>query len=303
MNPLFKLMMKLLSSPRIDIQEDYMWIRKLQQLFSRTSKDAYQFLDKKIYAKDGDHEIPVRIFYPKQRLHEENILYIHGGGWVIGNIDTYTTACMNLANQLGRIVYSIDYRLAPENPYPAGLKDCLRAVDVLMTSIDGEKEKKWILMGDSAGANLSAAVSLKRKEENKRLPETQVLLYPLTHWDHSEDSPFESVQTNGYDYGLTIKKIQEYMELYAPDEEVRKTPYLAPLMADDLSNQPDTLIITAEFDPLRDEGEAYGVALKKAGNNVQVRRILDSVHGFITYPPSATPLAEAYKIMNQYLNV
>lgn len=302
MNPLFKLIMKMSSSSKIDMQEDYIWVRKMQQLFSKTSKEDYQFLDRKIYAEENGHEIPVRIFYPEKRLHEEKIIYIHGGGWVIGNIDTYTTACMNLANHLGRIVYSIDYRLAPENPYPAGLEDCLRAVDFLLTPKEGEKEKKWILMGDSAGANLSAAVSLRRKEENKRLPETQVLLYPLTHWDHSEDSPFDSVQENGYDYGLTIKKIQEYMELYAPEEEMRKSPYLAPLMADDLSDQPDTLIITAEYDPLRDEGEAYGAALKKAGNQVEVRRILDSVHGFITYSPSAAPLSEAYKIMNRYLN-
>lgn len=302
MNPLIKFVMKFVSSPRIDIQEDYTWIRKMQELFSTTSKDNFQFLDTKIYSSEEGHEIPVRIFYPEKRRHEEHIIYIHGGGWVIGNIDTYTSACVNLANKLGRIVYSIDYRLAPENPFPAGLNDCLCAVDYLLTSKASEKEQKWILMGDSAGGNLAAAVSLKRKEEKKRLPEKQVLIYPLTHWDHTENSPFESVQTNGYDYGLTIKKIQEYMELYAPDEEMRKTPYLAPLMAKDLRQQPDTLIITAEFDPLRDEAEAYGVALKKAGNKVQVQRILDAVHGFITYPPYVTPLAEAYKIMNRFLN-
>ncbi len=302
MNPFVKLIMKFISSPRIDIQEDYTWIRKAQQFFYAPATADYQFLDKKIYSPDEGHEIPVRIFYPEKRLHEEHIIYIHGGGWVIGNIDTYTSACANLANQLGRIVYSIDYRLAPENPFPAGLKDCLDAVDELLTPKAGEKKQKWILMGDSAGGNLAAAVSLKRKEEKKPLPHSQVLLYPLTHWDHTENSPFASIQENGYDYGLTTKKIQEYMELYAPDEAMRKTPYLAPLMAEDLSRQPDTLIITAEFDPLRDEGEAYGAALKKAGNTVEVKRILNAVHGFITYPPTATPLAEAYKIMNAFLN-
>lgn len=302
MNPIIKFIMKFASSPRIDIQEDYTWIRKVQKLFYSTSKDEYQFLDKKIYAPEEGHEIPVRIFYPKERLHEEHIIYIHGGGWVIGDIDTYTSACANLANKLGRVVYSLDYRLAPENPFPAGLNDCLTAIDYLLTPKPGDKKQKWILMGDSAGANLAAVVSLKRRDENKSLPDSQVLLYPLTHWDHTEESPFESVRTNGYDYGLTTKKVQEYMELYVPDEQERKTPYLAPLMAENLANQPDTLVITAEFDPLRDEGEAYGAALKKAGNRVQVKRILDAVHGFITYPPYVTPLAEAYKIMNEFLN-
>lgn len=302
MNPLFKLLMKFASSPRIDMQEDYVWVRKLQEFFSKASIDEYHFLDEKIYSKTEDHEIPVRIFHPENRTQEEYIIYIHGGGWALGNIDTYTSACVNLANRLGRIVYSIDYRRAPEHPYPAGLEDCLQATDALMTPIEGEKERKWILMGDSAGGNLAAAVSLKRKEENKRLPESQILLYPLTHWDHTENSPFKSIITNGYDYGLTIKKIQEYMEMYAPDEEIRKSPYIAPLMADDLSKQPDTLIITTEYDPLRDEGEAYGVQLKKAGNHVEVHRILNSVHGFITYPPYVTPLVEAYNLMNNFLN-
>jgi acetyl esterase/lipase len=302
MNPLFKLMMKFASSPRIDMQEDYVWVRKVQNFFSKASIDDYHFLDEKIYSNEENHEIPVRIFHPEKRTHEEHIIYIHGGGWALGNIDTYTSACVNLANRLGRIVYSIDYRLAPEHPYPAGLQDCLQAVDVLMAPVEGRKERKWVLMGDSAGGNLAAAVSLKRKEENKRLPDSQVLLYPLTHWDHTENSPFESIITNGYDYGLTIKKMQEYMEMYAPDEEIRKSPYIAPLMAEDLKNQPDTLIITTEYDPLRDEGEAYGAALRKAGNYVEVKRILNSVHGFITYPPYVTPLAEAYNLMDSFLD-
>lgn len=301
MNPIFKFVMKLASSPRIDMQEDYMWVRKLQSFFSRTSSDDYHFLDEKIYSENLDHEIPIRIFYPKVRKHEESIIYLHGGGWTLGDVDTYTSACINLANHLNRVVYLVDYRKAPEHPYPAALEDCLRAVKVLQNPVAEGKNKKWILMGDSAGGNLAAAVSLKLKEEGEILPDKQVLIYPLTYWDHSENSPFESIRTNGYDYGLTIKKIAEYTEMYIPNEVERKSPYAAPLMADDLSNQPDTLVITAEFDPLRDEGEAYGKALIEAGNHVEIRRILDSVHGFITYPPIVEPLNQSYKIMNEFL--
>lgn len=302
MNPIFKFVLKLASSPRIDMQEDYEIIRKIQKFFSRTSSDDYIFLDEKIYADQEEHEIPVRIFYPKKRLHEEYIIYIHGGGWTLGNIDRYTTTCVNLADHLGRIVFSVDYRKAPENPYPAGFNDCYQAVKTLLTPVSDKKDRKWILMGDSAGANLAAAVSLRLRDEGMKIPHKQVLIYPTTYWDHSIDSPFESMHTYGYDYGLTIKKITEYMEMYAPDEETRKSPYISPLMAENLQNQPETLVITAEFDPLRDEGEAYGKALLKAGNRVVIRRILNSVHGFITYPPYVTPLRTAYEMMNTFLN-
>lgn len=284
------------------MQEDYKWVRKMQNLFSRTSSDDYEFLDEKIYSAEEDHEIPVRIFYPKKRLHEEYIIYIHGGGWTLGNIESYTTACVNLANQLGRIVFSIDYRKAPENPYPAGFNDCYQAVKILMTPLQNRKERKWVLMGDSAGGNLAAAVALKLRDEGRKIPKKQVLIYPATHWDHSVHSPFESIHKYGYDYGLTIKKITEYMEMYTPNEKDRKSSYVSPLMAENFQHQPDTLILTAEFDPLRDEGEAYGKALQEAGNRVVVRRILDSVHGFITYPPYVTPLQTAYKMMNTFLN-
>lgn len=298
MNPLLKFILKLASSPKIDMQEDYGWIRKAQSLFSKRSQHKYDFVDKEIYSLDGQHEIPVRIFEPKEKRFSESIIYIHGGGWVIGNIDTYTSTCANISNELGRTLYSIDYRLAPEHPYPQGLNDCLQAVLFLQSYLDN----KWILMGDSAGGNLCSAISLKLRDNQLKAPHKQVLIYPVTYWDHTRTSPFRSIIRNGYDYGLTIKKISEYMEMYEPDEDKRKSPYIAPLMATDLSHQPDTLILSAEFDPLRDEGEAYGHALKDAGNKVLIERIKDSVHGFITYPPYVEPTHKAFEIMRGFLD-
>ena len=160
MNPLFKFVLKLASSPKIDMQEDYVWVREVQKFFSKTSNEDYHFLDEKIYSGNLDHEIPIRIFYPENRKHEEHVIYIHGGGWALGDVDTYTSACVNLANHLNRVVYLIDYRKAPEYPYPAAFEDCLQAVKVLQESAVEGKKKKWILMGDSAGGNLAAAVSL-----------------------------------------------------------------------------------------------------------------------------------------------
>lgn len=304
MNPFFKFILRIASSPKIDMQEDYVWVRKVQNFFAKNSIQNYRYLDEKIYSSTEGHEIPVRIFYPKKKteaLRKGSIIYIHGGGWTIGSIDSYSGACQNIADEFGSTVYSIDYRLAPEYTYPLPFEDCFQAVDQLLTRQETKEEQKWILMGDSAGGNLAAAVNLKLKKDQKRLPHKQILLYPLTYWDHTRNSPFKSVQTKGYDYGLTIKNIQEYMENYVPDEEERKEPYVAPLMSVDLSGQPDTLIITAEHDPLRDEGEAYGRALKEAGNKVMVHRIPKSVHGFINYPSFAKPLEEAFIVMDDFL--
>jgi len=304
MNILIKLILRIASSPKIDMQEDYVWIRRIQNFFSKNSIQNYHYLDEKIYSSKEDHEIPVRMFYPKdktKRMRIESIIYIHGGGWTIGSIDSYSGACQNIADEFGRIVYSIDYRLAPEYTYPVPFEDCFQAVEQLMAQEDAKGKQNWVLMGDSSGGNLAAAVSLKLKEEKKRLPNKQILLYPVTYWDHTRHSPFKSVQTKGYDYGLTIKKIQEYMENYVPDEQERKEPYVAPLTAADLRDQPYTLIITAEHDPLRDEGEAYGRALKKAGNKITVHRIPNSVHGFIRYPAFAQPLEEAFEVIHTFL--
>lgn len=305
MNPFVRFILKLISSPKINMQEDYVWIRKLQQFFSKKPRNGYRIMDKKIYSQDRSHDIPVRIFFPKDPLTEDALVFFHGGGWVIGDIDTYTNACKNMADLTGRMVYSVDYRLAPEFPFPSGLEDCYRVAETLMTHLElsGLMDASQItLIGDSAGGNLAAAVSLLLRDRGKSVPTKQILLYPVTYWDHTKNSPFKSIRTNGYKYGLTAKKVQEYMEMYEPNKANRKNPYIAPLLTKDLTNQPKTLIITAEFDPLRDEGEMYGIALREAGNDVVIQRIGGAVHGFITYPKFATPVTAAYQAINDFLN-
>ena len=308
MNPFMKIILKILSSPTLDVAEDYRWMRWLRRVVSGGPKKGYRMMDLQLFSEDYSHEIPIRIFYPKHQQHPEPILFFHGGGWVIGDIDTYTNPCINLADSTGRVVYSVDYRLAPEHPYPAGFDDCYRAADFLFNQTNlkqlngAESAPDWILVGDSAGANLAAAVSLRLKELKKERPKKQVLFYPVTYWDHTEESPFESIQTNGYDYGLTSAKVQSYMEMYAPDMNVRKTALVSPLMEKDLSHLPDTLLLTAEFDPLRDEGAAFGKSLRDAGNYARIHQVEGAVHGFFTYPMSSPTLSGAFKIMNEFLN-
>lgn len=304
MNTLKRFALKLLSSPTINMHESYKFVRQLQKVFVAPSKSRFQYLDQKIYSADQSHEIPIRIFRPKKLMSSDIILFFHGGGWVLGNIDTYTKDCRRLADQMGRIVLAVDYLKAPENPYPAGFEDCYHVAQLLLSRPDltGIKgARNIIIVGNSAGGNLAAAVSLRLRNEGKPLPSKQILINPVTYWRHDEASPFESVEENGYDYGLTAKKMQEYMEMYEPDEVKRQNPYIAPLMTEDFSNQPDTLVISSEFDPLRDEGEVYGYMLLEAGNQVEIMRAKDTVHNFLFAPLNEDIIDTTYLLIKDFL--
>lgn len=304
MNTLKRFALKLLSSPTINMHESYKFVRQLQKVFVTPSKSRFQYLDQEIYSADQSHEIPIRIFRPKKLMSSDIILFFHGGGWVLGNIDTYTKDCRRLADQMGRIVLAVDYLKAPENPYPAGFEDCYHVAQLLLSRPDltGFKgARNIIIVGNSAGGNLAAAVSLRLRNEGKPLPSKQILINPVTYWRHDEASPFKSVEENGYDYGLTAKKMQEYMEMYEPDEVKRQNPYIAPLMTEDFSNQPDTLVISSEFDPLRDEGEVYGYMLLEAGNQVEIMRAKDTVHNFLFAPLNEDIIDTTYLLIKDYL--
>ena len=139
------------------------------------------------------------------------------------------------------------------------------------------------------------------RDRGEFFPKRQILLYPATNNDHTENSPFESVRTNGKGYLLTSKRMVDYMALYRSSDEDLQNPYYAPIISKDLSHQPKTLIITAEFDPLRDEGEAYGRKLSEAGNIVEIHRIHDALHGFMSLNPSFKHVKKAYRYINNFL--
>ncbi len=301
MNNLKKIALKILSIPHISLKKYYKQYRKLLNILNPPSEPIYKMLDHKIMVED--REIPVRVFIPKANPLPKVLIFFHGGGWVTGNIDSYTNVCANMANQTNHIVISVDYRLAPENPFPAGLEDCYYVTKEVFSNpeILKCKQEDITLIGDSAGGNLAAVVSLMARDRGEFLPSKQILIYPATNYDHSENSPYSSVKENGADYIMTSKRIQDYMDLYIQNEEDRLSPYVAPLLAENLSNQPKTLIITAEFDPLRDEGEAYGIKLKQFGNDVKIYRMKDALHGFISNPLSSDDIDKCYEIINLFL--
>lgn len=302
-NKAMRIALKALSYPDLDLKKNYKLKRQITNVTHPYLRPRYQMWDHKVAV--DDYDIPVRIFFPRGKERSKRILiFFHGGGWVIGNIDSYTTVCANMANQTGHVVVSVDYRLAPEYKFPTAPEDCYAVTkEIFMdASLFDVRQEDITLIGDSAGGNLAAVVSLMARDRGEFLPSRQILLYPSTSGDHSEASPYPSVHENGTDFLLTTKRINDYMELYQSSEQDLSNPYLAPILAEDLSRQPKTLIITAEYDPLRDEGEAYGQRLREAGNEVEVYRMKDALHGFISLPKHFVHVRKSYEIINKFLN-
>lgn len=302
MKPITKMTLKALSSIKFDIKKNYKFYRMAQRLIAPPVKKNYKALDTKVMS--GNREIPIRVFLPEVRSSDNVMIFFHGGGWVVGDIDSYTPVCSSLADALGQTVISVDYSLAPENPFPQGVEDCYIATREIFqnTHLLGCSQEDLILIGDSAGGNLAAVVSLMARDRGEFSPGRQILIYPATNFDHTETSPFKSVQENGEDYLLTAERIQDYMDLYVPNLEDRKHPYVAPLLSEDLSRQPKTLIITSEFDPLRDEGEAYGKKLRRAGNIVRIFQMKDALHGYLTNPLAQETIESTYEIIRLFLH-
>lgn len=265
--------------------------------------------------QDG-HEVPLRVFTPRNfdfsltsglQVEEDyrgTILFFHGGGWVTGDVDFYLEACSIMALRLRRRVISVDYRRAPEHRFPQAPEDCYEVARQLYagTLLSGTDPETTVLFGDSAGGNLAAVVSLMARDRGEFLPRTQMLLYPATYNDHSPASRFDSVRENGEDYLLTSRDVDDFMELYRSSPEDNANPYFAPLLAHDLTNQPRTLMISAEYCPLRDEGEAYAEELAKAGNDVTCYRMLDAVHGYLLHPMIYSFVKDTYQLIEHFLD-
>ena len=158
------------------------------------------------------------------------------------------------------------------------------------------------IIGDSAGGNLTAAVCLMARDKGEFTPRRQILIYPALGNCYTEESPYRSVQENGSDYLLTSVKMEDYLNLYQSSAEDRQNPYFAPILEKDLRNLPETLILTAEYDPLRDEGEVYGRKLHAAGNHVEVHRIYGAFHGFFALGIKFLHVQESFKYINRFLN-
>ena len=221
--------------------------------------------------------IPARVYRPDAERPTPLVVYYHGGGWVLGNIESHDGTCRALANRSGATVVSVDYRLAPEAPFPAAVDDSLAAARWCHAHAGelGVDAARLAVAGDSAGGNLAAVVSLLAREGGPPIA-FQLLIYPAT------DARMEtaSISENGEGYLLTEVDMKWFYGHYAaPATDWRVSPLLAP----DLSGAPPAMIITAGFDPLRDEGEAYARRLAEAGVPVEYVHYEGMIHGFFGF--------------------
>ena len=298
-NKVVRAALKALSYKEIDIKENLHLHRNFVNLTRRhILKPLYKTWDFKIGGEN--YNIPVRVFSPDKETDYPLLLFFHGGGWATGNINTYNKVCTNMAKLTNHKVVSVDYRLAPENPFPLGLEDCYQVAKAFITN-NQLNNREVTLIGDSAGGNLSAALSLLARDRKEFKVNKQILIYPSTYNDHTSNSPFKSVMENGKGYIFTTKRFADYIDLYLPKDEDRNSPYFAPLLANSLVDQPKTLIVTAEYCLLRDEGEEYGRKLRAAGNYVEIFRMKDALHGFFALPPRFPQVKLLYTVINRFL--
>ena len=224
-------------------------------------------------------KILVREYYsPQTKEGCPALVYFHGGGWVIGDIETHHQLTGYLCENLEAKVFSVDYRLSPEEKYPVPLDDCDQAFEWVLNNSDalGVDKNKIAAGGDSAGGNLTAALCLRRKKENKTLPKAQLLLYPVTDL-HLQTS---SINECAEGFFLTKAAMEWFRKHYLNSLDEMKDPFVSPLVAEDLSNLPPAVVSTAGFDPLRDEGDEYAKKLSSSGNNVFHQENHGYIHGF-----------------------
>ncbi len=227
--------------------------------------------------------IRVRLFRPLEARDGAAlplVAYLHGGGWAIGTLDAFDPLCRALANTSGLLVASIDYRLAPEHPFPAGLDDARAAVRGLAEQAHelGADPARIGIAGDSAGGNLAAVTARRLRDEGDSPLRFQALIYPVC--DSALNTP--SYRDNGSGFGLSAASMKRYWELYLDGADGRQ-PDASPLQADDLAGLPPAFVLTVRADVLRDEGEAYARALEDAGVPVTLRRYEGAVHGFFRW--------------------
>lgn len=235
------------------------------------------------------YDVPIRIYYPSRKCTmnpTHAIFFIHGGSFMYGSIEEYDMAVKKLARITDKIVVALDYRLAPGHPYPAALEDAEAVMDWI---IDNRKElgiagDKITLMGDSAGANLATVLAIKKRDQQEDHIFCQVLYYPPTTFLEKEfPSRVHFLLDNQHSYILTEELLRTTRKSYLTDSIPENDPYVSPLEADLSGKIPPALIITAQVDPLRDDGRMYAEKLRKAGQDVTYIEYEGMIHGFMNF--------------------
>jgi acetyl esterase/lipase len=229
----------------------------------------------------GPVQIPVRVYRPSLATDLPALMFFHGGGFVICNLDTHDRLCRSLANASGCAVVSVDYRLAPEHKFPAAVEDAYSATRYVAehAAAFGIDPNRIAVGGDSAGANLATVVALMARDRGGPALKFQLLIYPVTDFtDHATESEREY----GKGYFLDEEVMDWFADQYFAPETDRHLPYASPLKASDLRGLPPAFVITGECDPLRDQGEAYADKMRSAGVPVVLKRYEGMIHPFLS---------------------
>lgn len=245
--------------------------------------------DTQIPGAGGD--LPVRIYRPDTDGPHATVAFFHGGGFVVGGIDTHDGFCRELCKQVDAVVVSVDYRLAPEHPFPAGAEDCVAAARWMAANIGelGGDPGRFGVAGDSAGGSFAAVVAQELAAAEADVAVTaQLLIYPGT--DFTRDYPSREEFASGY--FLDQAALSLFAKAYLTNFGVLADPRMSPIRYEKPQLLPRTVVVTAEFDPIRDQGEAYADVLAEAGVDVRRRRFDGVVHGFIHFGPFV-PAAQA----------
>jgi acetyl esterase len=253
------------------------------------------------HVEGGKGALQARVYTPSSQPKPCGALvWFHGGGFVLGSLDSHDGLCRALASRARVTVVSVDYRLAPEHPFPAAVDDAVAATRWVLAhaaelGVDGAAVA---VGGDSAGGNLSAVVTQALREDRAR-PAFQLLVYPAT--DMTRGFPSHKFFRDGFI--LTEASIDWFLRHYLADPTKRTDPRASPLLASDLSRLPPALVITAGFDPLRDEGDAYAERMRRSGVQVQHVRAESLLHGFITTGGSVREAARILDLAARSLSV
>ena len=250
------------------------------KITERRDRPPMQSRPVRIPARSG--ELYSRLYIPNHVGKNAPLLvFYHGGGWVIGDVETHDDTVRFIAQQAGVRALSVDYRLAPEHPFPAAVEDAIDTYDYVVANAEtlGADPARIAVGGDSAGGNLAAVVAQQTKESGGHLPAFQLLIYPEVDFVNRRPSR----EFFGEGFFLTDADMNWFERQYVPEGTDKSDPRLSPLLAKDLGGLPPAAVITAGFDPLRDNGEAYAHALREAGVPVTLQRHWDMIHGFVNF--------------------
>lgn len=232
-------------------------------------------------------EVPVRVYSPPGDGPFGVLVYLHGGGWTIGDLDTHDHPCRTLCQEASVVVVSVDYRLAPEHPFPAALDDAWAALTWVADhgAEIGGRPDRLAVGGDSGGANMAAVLALMARDHGGPALDLQLLVYPAVDLREEATDRYRSRRENGTGHVLTLEHLELFSASYRPDPALGHDWRVSPLLAEDHRDLPPALVITAGFDPLRDEGAAYADTLRSAGVEVVHSDYPETVHAMFQLAP------------------